>query len=92
MFQPARLVVEHAERTTPQDEPDGTRQLVGIRNRKDLESWLESRPREDAVALAARAALRVVPLLVTALDEDAEARRPLRLRRPPPPTPPPGKP
>ncbi len=68
--------------------------MVGIRNRKDLESWLESRPREDAVALAARAALRVVPLLVTALDEDAEARRPLRrrLRRPPPPTPPPPTP
>ncbi len=80
--------------------------MVGIRNRKDLESWLESRPREDAVALAARAALRVVPLLVTALDEDAEARRPRRRRRrrpppppptpppptPPPPTPPPGKP
>jgi DNA repair protein RecN (Recombination protein N) len=30
--------------------------LVEINNREDLESWLIDRPREDAIALAARAA------------------------------------
>ncbi len=56
-------------------EPDGAGQLVEIKNREDLGRWLENRPREDAVAIAARAALRVLPLLVTALDKDAEKHR-----------------
>jgi hypothetical protein len=49
--------------------------LAEIVDRKDLARWLKNRPREDAVVIAARAALRVAPLLVTALNADAAARR-----------------
>jgi len=59
----------------PQGAPDGTGQLAEFNNREDLERWLKDRPREDVVVIAARAALRVLPLLVTALDEDAKAHR-----------------
>ena len=49
--------------------------MAEINNREDLERWLESRPPEDAVVLAARAALRALLLLVADLDEDAGKRR-----------------
>ena len=62
-------------RFAPRGAPDGAGQLVEIRNSENLKRWLMNRPREDAVAIAARAALRVAPLLMTALDEDTEARR-----------------
>ena len=39
--------------------------LVEINNREELEAWLRKEPREVAAALAARAALRVLPLLQT---------------------------
>ena len=41
---------------------------VRIRSRDDVEKWLKGRPREDAVALAARAAARVLPLVVEAVS------------------------
>ena len=62
-------------RPRPQGEPDGTGHLVEIKSREDLERWLESRPHKDSVVITARAALRVAPLLVTALDKNAEAGR-----------------
>lgn len=49
--------------------------MVEFTSREDVRKWLEGRPREDAVILAARAALWVAPLLVTALEDEAEERR-----------------
>ena len=37
-----------------------------LNSREDVKRWLENRPREDAVALAVRAALRVAPLAARA--------------------------
>jgi hypothetical protein len=36
--------------------------LVEIKDRNDLDAWLNDRPREDAIALAARTALRIAPI------------------------------
>lgn len=47
------------------------RTLVEIKNKEELETWLQGRERADAVAIAARAALRVLPQLTTILDEPA---------------------
>jgi len=64
-----------APATSAQGAPDGTGRLVEIKNREDLESWLENRSHEDAMVIASRAALRVAPLLVIAFAGDAEICR-----------------
>ncbi len=38
--------------------------MAKIESKKELEEFLKTRPREDAIAITARAALRVIPLLV----------------------------
>ena len=45
--------------------------IDGIRDGASLEAWLNTRPREDAVAIAHRVALRVFPLFGRAMREDA---------------------
>ena len=40
--------------------------MADIRNRSQFEAWLGKQPREVAVALAARVALRVLPIVETA--------------------------
>jgi hypothetical protein len=40
--------------------------LAEINNKEEFEAWLRKQPREVAVAFAARAALRVLPILQTA--------------------------
>jgi TIR domain-containing protein len=44
-----------------------SRPALDFSNREDVERWLADKPRDVAVVFAARAALRVAPLLVTAL-------------------------
>jgi hypothetical protein len=44
--------------------------LAEIKNSKQLEAWLLKQPREVSVAFAARAALRVLPVIWTAHGED----------------------
>ena len=48
--------------------------LTGINNSKELEAWLRKQPREVAVAFAARAALRVLPLLQMAKPDERYMR------------------
>ncbi|MGC2221225.1 MAG: hypothetical protein WA624_02090, partial [Methylocella sp.] len=40
--------------------------LADLKNNDALRAWLRTQPREVSVALAARAALRVLPILLTA--------------------------
>ena len=47
--------------------------MVAITSREDLERWLRDQPREVSVGIAARAALRVLPLLASAFE--AQRRR-----------------
>ena len=46
--------------------------MVKIRSREDLKHWLQGQPREVAVAIAARAALRVLPVVETWLREEEQ--------------------
>jgi len=45
--------------------------LVEIRDRDGLVVWLQDQPREVSVAIAVRAALRVLPLLAADVHENA---------------------
>ena len=49
--------------------------MLDVADSDGLKAWLEGNPLELACTLAARAALRVVPVLGNALREDAESRR-----------------
>ena len=49
--------------------------MADIADGDGLEAWLEGKPTEFVCVIAARAALRVAPVLCQALGEDAEARR-----------------
>ena len=49
--------------------------MARITDEHELEAWLKVRPAAFACALAARAALRVAPVLGQALQEDTEDRR-----------------
>jgi hypothetical protein len=40
--------------------------MIKIENRRELKSWLKKQPREVSAAIAARAALRVLPMIQTA--------------------------
>jgi hypothetical protein len=50
--------------------------VVNITQREDLRLWLESKPRDWALVIAARAALRVAPMAATAFRlRSGKARR-----------------
>ena len=49
--------------------------MARIADEHELEAWLKAKPAAFACALAARAALRVAPVLGQALQEDTEDRR-----------------
>jgi hypothetical protein len=49
--------------------------MAQVTDHKTLKAWLQTRPPEDAVLIAARAALRVLPLVGLALGRDADTRR-----------------
>lgn len=48
--------------------------LVEIKNEKDFEAWLQGKPRAVSIALAARASLRVLPLLQTKEPDERYVR------------------
>ena len=51
------------------------RPMVEITNHEDLEAWLQDKPREVAVVIAARTALRVQPVLARIFDANFSKQR-----------------
>ena len=51
--------------------------IEDIRDEETLDRWLKDRPREDAVAIAHRSALRVAPLWFRAMDDGWARKRDL---------------
>ncbi|TDI57404.1 MAG: hypothetical protein E2O93_04790, partial [Alphaproteobacteria bacterium] len=56
-----------------QEEDDGS-ELPDVTDREQLEAWLKEQPPAFSIAIAARAALRILPVLV--LEFDAEEPHP----------------
>ena len=50
-------------------------EIADIKDRQSLEAWLKEQPRESAVALTHRAAMRVLPLYWDWVQNDAKARK-----------------
>ena len=51
--------------------------MVELNSRDDFEAFFRDRPREEAVAFAARAALRVLPVLLECRDHMGDRWAPL---------------